>query len=78
MSAQCMVTGKATTVGNNVAHCNKKTRRTFKANLRWKRFFIPSQDRYVRLRVSQKGMRMIDKMGIEVILELLKKRGVKF
>ena len=78
MSSECMITGKCTAVGNNVAHCNKKTRRQFKANLHWKRFFVPNENRYVRLRVSQKGMRMIDKLGIESILETLRARGVKF
>lgn len=77
MTAQCMVTGKGTTVGNNVAHCNKKTRRTFKANLRWKRFFVLSQNRWVRLRVSQKGMRTIDKLGIEAVLLMIKQRQAK-
>ena len=77
MTAQCMITGKGTIAGNNVAHCNKKTRRTFKVNLRWKRFFVTSQNRWVRLRVSQKGMRMCDKLGMDAILELLRKRGIK-
>ncbi len=77
MTAECMVTGKKTTVGNNVAHCNKKTRRTFKANIHWKRFFVTSQNRWVRLRVSQKGMRTIDKLGIEAVLEMIRVRGIK-
>lgn len=77
MTAKCMVTGKGTTVGNNVAHCNKKTRRQFKVNLRWKRFFVPSENRFVRLRVSQKGMRTIDKNGIENVLVDIRHQGVQ-
>ena len=68
MSNLCMVTGKGTQKGNHVAHCNKKVRRSFKTNLRWKRFWLANENRFVRLRVSSHGMRIIDKKGIEVVL----------
>ena len=68
MSKQCLVTAKKSTRGNHVAHCNKKVRRNFRANLRWKRFWLESQKRWVRVLVSTKGMRMIDKHGIEAML----------
>lgn len=67
MARMCIVTGKKTAKGNHVAHCNKKVKRTFKPNLVWKRFWIPSQKRFERLLVSQRGMRIIDKLGIEVV-----------
>ncbi len=77
MSAVCMITGKGTISGNNVAHCNKKTRRTFQANLHWKRIFVPSENRYVRIRLSSKGLRIIDKKGIESVIVDLRNRGIK-
>ena len=71
MSRVCMVTGQGTASGNHVAHCNKKVRRTFKTNVHWKRFWLAGEKRFVRLRVSNRGMRIIDKKGIEsVLLEL--------
>lgn len=74
---QCMVTGKHTVRGNNVAHCNKKVRRSFKSNLRWKRFFVISENRWVRLLVSSKGMRIIDKLGIDAVLADIRGRNIK-
>jgi large subunit ribosomal protein L28 len=68
MSRVCQVTGKRPMSGNNVSHSNRKTRRRFLPNLHWHRFWIPSQQRFVRLLVSNKGMRTIDKLGIEQIL----------
>ena len=76
MSRQCMVTGKITAHGNNVAHCNKKVRREFKASVRWKRLFVPSENRYVRLLISSRGLRTIDKVGIDTVLAELRQRGV--
>ena len=75
MARQCMVTGKSTTRGNNVAHCNKKVRRNFRANIRWKRFW--ADGRFVRLMVSSAGMRVIDKRGIDVVLAELRAKGEK-
>lgn len=69
---QCMVTAKKTTRGNNVAHSNTKVRRSFRANIHWKRFWLEAEKRWVRIRVSTKGMRIIDKHGIEAVLSKLK------
>ncbi len=68
MAKVCMVTGKGTARGNHVAHCNKKIKRSFKANVHWKKFWLEGEKRFVRLRVSTQGMRIIDKKGIEVVL----------
>lgn len=68
MSRVCQVTGKSVMSGNNVSHSNRKTRRRFLPNLHWHRFWVPTQNRFVRLLVSRKGMRTIDKLGIEAVL----------
>ena len=77
MSRVCEVTGKGPMSGNNVSHANNKTRRRFLPNLHYKRVWVESEQRYVRLRVSQKGLRIIDKLGIDQVLINLRKRGVK-
>jgi large subunit ribosomal protein L28 len=64
--------------GNNVSHANNKTRRRFEPNLHYHRFWVESQKRFVKLRVSSKGMRIIDKVGIDQILADLTARGEKF
>ena len=74
MSRVCEVTGKQPVAGNNVSHAHNKTRRRFLPNLKAHRFWVPSQQRFVRLKVSTKGMRIIDKLGIEVVLERIAKR----
>ena len=76
MSRVCMVTGKGTARGNHVAHCNKKVRRSFKTNVHWKKFWLAKESRFVRLRVSAHGMRIIDKKGIEVVLAELRCNAV--
>jgi len=63
--------------GNNVSHANNKTRRRFLPNLQYHRFWVESENRFVRLRVSAKGMRVIDKRGIDTILAELRARGEK-
>ena len=68
MSRVCQVTGKRPMVGNNVSHANNKTRRRFLPNLHNHRFWVESENRFVRLRVSTKGMRIIDKLGIDKVL----------
>lgn len=75
MSRMCQVTGKKVMTGNNVSHSNRKTRRRFLPNLHWHRFWVPSENRYVRLLVSHKGMRTIDKVGIEAVLADIRARG---
>ena len=78
MSKVCQVTGKRPVTGNNVSHAQNKTRRRFVPNLHHKRFWVESEKRFVRLRVSAKGMRIIDKKGIEAVLETLRANGQKF
>jgi len=78
MSRVCQVTGKAPMVGNNVSHANNRTKRRFLPNLQSRRFWVESENRFVRLRVSNAGLRTIDKKGIEVILDELRARGEKF
>ncbi|WP_447595061.1 50S ribosomal protein L28 [Aquipseudomonas campi] len=77
MSRVCQVTGKGPVTGNNVSHANNKTRRRFLPNLQHHRFWVESEKRFVRLRVSAKGMRIIDKRGIDVVLTELRARGEK-
>lgn len=77
MSRVCQVTGKGPAVGNNVSHAQNKTRRRFLPNLQYHRFWVESENRFVRLRVSAKGMRIIDKRGIDAILADLRSRGEK-
>jgi len=74
MSQVCQVTGKKPMVGNNVSHANNKTRRRFNPNLQEHRFWLENEKRYVKLRVSAKGMRIIDKYGIERVLQDIKTR----
>ena len=68
MARDCAVTGKKPMVGNNVSHANNKTKRRFLPNLQYRRFWLESQNRWIRLRVSNAGLRLIDKKGIEVVL----------
>lgn len=75
MSRVCQVTGKRPAVGQNVSHANNKTKRRFLPNLHHHRFWLASQGRFVRLRVSSAGLRVIDKYGIEAVLEKLKANG---
>ena len=75
MPRVCQVTGKRPLSGNNVSHAHNKTRRRFLPNLQYKRFWVESEKRYVRLRISQKGLRIIDKHGIEKILADLRADG---
>ena len=78
MSRVCQVTGKRRIVGHNVSHANNKTKRIFNPNLHERRFWVESEKRWVRLRVSSHGLRIIDKLGIESVLADLRKRGEKF
>lgn len=75
MSRVCQVTGKGPVTGNNISHAHNKTRRRFLPNLQHHRFWVESEKRFVRLRVSAKGMRIIDKRGIEAVLNDLRARG---
>ncbi|MHB0776831.1 50S ribosomal protein L28 [Halomonas sp. WWR20] len=75
MSKVCQVTGKRPVTGNNVSHSQRKTRRRFVPNLHTHRFWVEAEKRFVKLRVSSKGMRIIDKKGIEEVLVDIRKRG---
>ena len=77
MSRVCQVTGKRPMVGNNVSHANNKTRRRFLPNLQTHRFWVESENRWVKLRLSTKGMRIIDKLGIDQVISDIRKRGEK-
>lgn len=77
MSRVCQVTGKRPQVGNNVSHANNKTRRRFLPNLHTHRFWVESENRWVKLRVSTKGLRVIDKNGIDQVLADMRARGEK-
>jgi large subunit ribosomal protein L28 len=75
MSRVCQVTGKGPITGNKVSHANNKTRRRFLPNLHWHRFWLESEKRFVRLRVSNQGMRIIDRLGVEAVVADMKSRG---
>ncbi len=77
MSKVCQVTGKRPIVGHNVSHSNIKTKRRFEPNLHYHRFWMESEKRFVRLRLTPKGMRIIDKLGIEAVVADLRARGEK-
>ena len=77
MARVCQVTGKRPLAGNNVSHAKNRTRRWFLPNLHNHRFWVESERRFVSLRVSGKGMRIIDKQGIEQVLADLRARGEK-
>lgn len=75
MAKVCDVTGKKPMSGNNVSHAHNKTRRRFMPNLQYRRFWVESENRWVRLRVSSAALRLIDKKGIEVVLADMRARG---
>ncbi|HZX22964.1 MAG TPA: 50S ribosomal protein L28 [Woeseiaceae bacterium] len=77
MSKVCQVTGKRPMSGNNVSHAHNKTRRRFLPNLHTHRFWLESEKRFVKLRVSSKGMRIIDKRGIDDVIAELRAQGQK-
>ncbi|MFL0797768.1 MAG: 50S ribosomal protein L28 [Cellvibrionaceae bacterium] len=77
MSKVCMVTGKRPMTGNNVSHAKNRTKRRFEPNLHNKRFWVEAEKRFVTLKVSAKGLRVIDKKGIDAVLADIRKRGDK-
>jgi large subunit ribosomal protein L28 len=77
MARVCDVTGKRPLSGHHVSHANNKTKRRYLPNLQYRRFWVESENRWVRLRVSQAGLRTIDKKGIDVVLAELRGQGVK-
>lgn len=76
MSKVCQITGKKPMVGHNVSHANNKTKRRFLPNLHTHRFWVDSEKRWVKLRISSNGLRTVDKLGIETVLKDLRARGV--
>ncbi|MBT4206412.1 MAG: 50S ribosomal protein L28 [Proteobacteria bacterium] len=77
MARVCQVTGKRPVAGNNVSHAKNRTRRRFLPNLHFHRFWVESENRWIRLRISAKGLRVIDKNGIDSVLKNLRMRGEK-
>ncbi len=77
MSRICQITGKRPMAGNNVSHAHNKTRRRFLPNLHARRFWVESENRWVKLRVSNNGLRIIDKKGIDAVLGEIRARGEK-
>ena len=78
MSKVCQVTGVKPMSGNNVSHSKRRTRRRFLPNLHSHRFWVSSESRFVKLVVSNRGLRIIDKLGIEQVLAELRASGKKF
>ena len=77
MANVCIVTGKKPLTGNNISHANNKTKRRFSPNIHTHRFWVESENRFVKLKLSTKGMRIIDKKGIDAVLSDIRATGVK-
>ncbi len=77
MSKVCQVTGKKPMFGNNVSHANNKTRRKFNVNLQRKKFWLPEENRYITLRLSMHGLRIINKKGISRVIKEIRAKGTK-
>lgn len=77
MAKVCQITGKKPMTGNNVSHAHNKTRRRFLPNIQVHRFWSEIENRFIKLKISMKGMRIIDKKGIDVVLQELRERGEK-
>ena len=77
MSRVCQVTGKRPMSGNNVSHAHNMTRRRFLRNLHTQRFWLENEQRFIKLKVSHNGLRIIDKLGIEQVVKNLRERGEK-
>ena len=75
MARVCQVTGKAPMVGHRVSHANNKTKRRFMPNLQYRRYWVESENRWVRLRQTAAGLRTVDKLGIDAVLADLRARG---
>ena len=76
MTKICEITGKRPITGNNVSHANNKTKRRFLPNLHKRRIWVPSQKRYITMKVSARGLRTIDKIGIDAVLEKIKNNEI--
>lgn len=76
MSKVCQITGKRALVGNNVSHSKRRTKKKFNVNLFYKRFYLPEEDKWVRLRVSASGLRLINKIGLQAAMTEAKEKGL--
>ena len=76
MSRVCQLSGKRAMVGNNVSHSNKKTKRRFNINLIKKKFYIPSKDEWVTLKVTAATLKTIDKKGVSELMKIAKQKGL--
>jgi len=76
MSRVCEITGKMAGVGNNVSHSNRRTKRRFNVNLFYKRFYLPEEERWIRLRVSASGLRLINKIGLQAAIKSAQEKGI--
>jgi large subunit ribosomal protein L28 len=77
MSRVCQVTQKKALVGNKVSHSNRKTKRRFEINLQSKRYWFEEENRWIKLRVSARGMKIIDKRGLATVVKEMRARGEK-
>ena len=77
MSRVCQVTGKSPLMGSNVSHSNRHTKKRFEINLRSKRFWLEDEKRWITLRVSARGMRVIDRLGLATVVAQMRARGEK-
>ncbi|MFZ4077519.1 MAG: 50S ribosomal protein L28 [Legionellaceae bacterium] len=75
MSRVCQITGKRPTTGNNVSHANNKTRRRFLPNIQSRRVWVEEENRFIKLKISTKGQRIMDKLGVYKVLEMLRAKG---
>ncbi len=75
MSKVCQITGKRALIGNNVSHSKRRTKRKFNVNLFYKRFYLPEEDEWIRLRVSASGLRLINKIGLKAAMDAAKEKG---
>jgi large subunit ribosomal protein L28 len=76
MSKVCEITGKKAMVGNNVSHSKRRTKRKFEVNLFYKNFFLPEENRWVKLRVSASGLRLINKIGVQAAIKTAQDKGL--
>lgn len=77
MSRVCQITGKKPMLGNNVSHANNKTRRRFLPNLQYRRIWVESENRWIGMRISQAGLRTMDRKGVDAVLAEMRARGEK-
>ena len=77
MARVCQVTGKKPIVGHHVSHANNKTKRRYLPNLQYRRIWVESENRYVKMRLTSAGLRLIDKKGVDVVLAEMRERGEK-